>query len=263
MVDVVIGGFPCQPFSVAGNQLGADDPRNMWPSTADVVSVVRPRFCMFENVPGIREYLPVVVRDLRRLGYNVQRPLRLGADDCGHIHRRKRVWIHATNSGSQRRGTKYGCQRQNEAKPVTNTEVVERGWKPELLGIGASVAADIANGDSKWQRQLQRGQSNQRGRTDDEGETSDDSDSGSERRERDWTQTVCVQSRLPWSQVLRSIKDLQGRPDIPEPLLWGMDARLADRLDRTRAIGNGQVPIVAATAWNILTETSPMPREER
>lgn len=95
LVDVLTAGFPCQPFSVAGKQKGANDERNMWPSTATVIGIVKPRFVLLENVPGIRSYLPVVVRDLRRLGYEVQRPLILGADDVGAPHRRKRVWIMA------------------------------------------------------------------------------------------------------------------------------------------------------------------------
>jgi DNA (cytosine-5)-methyltransferase 1 len=97
ITDVITGGFPCQPFSVAGKQKGADDERNMWPATATVVGIVKPRFVLFENVPGIRKYLPVVVRDLRRLGYEVSKPLILGADDVGAPHRRKRVWIVAHN----------------------------------------------------------------------------------------------------------------------------------------------------------------------
>jgi len=93
LVDIITAGFPCQPFSVAGKQKGADDERNMWPATAECIGIVRPRFVLLENVPGIRTYLPVVVRDLRRLGYEVSRPLILGADDVGAPHRRKRVWI--------------------------------------------------------------------------------------------------------------------------------------------------------------------------
>lgn len=95
LVDVVTGGFPCQPFSVAGRQLGADDSRNMWPETIRTVSIVRPEFVLFENVPGIRRYLPVVYRDLRRAGYIVRKPLELGANDVGANHRRKRIWIFA------------------------------------------------------------------------------------------------------------------------------------------------------------------------
>lgn len=101
VTDVISAGFPCQPFSVAGKQKGADDERNMWPATAEVIGIVRPRFILLENVPGIRGYLPVVVRDLRRLGYEVSRPLILGADDCGAPHRRKRIWIIANTESNR------------------------------------------------------------------------------------------------------------------------------------------------------------------
>jgi len=97
MVDVITAGFPCQPFSVAGKQQGEEDERNMWPETAAVIRIVQPRFVLLENVPGIRKYLPVVVRDLRRSGYDVRRPVQLGADNIGAPHRRKRVWIVANS----------------------------------------------------------------------------------------------------------------------------------------------------------------------
>ena len=53
MVDVITGGFPCQPFSVAGKGLGEDDPRNMWPSTIECIRIIRPQFAFLENVPAI------------------------------------------------------------------------------------------------------------------------------------------------------------------------------------------------------------------
>ena len=95
MVDVITAGFPCQPFSVAGKQKGEQDERNLWPATAETISIIKPQFVLLENVQGIRRYLPVVYRDLRRIGYEVQQPLLLGADDIGAMDARKRVWIMA------------------------------------------------------------------------------------------------------------------------------------------------------------------------
>jgi DNA (cytosine-5)-methyltransferase 1 len=108
LVDVLTAGFPCQPFSVAGKRKQADDERNMWPATADVIGIVKPRFVLLENVPGVREYLPVVVRDLRRCGYEVSHPLQLGADDVGAPHRRKRVWIMANSPQRKDNGRERG-----------------------------------------------------------------------------------------------------------------------------------------------------------
>ena len=100
VADIVSGGFPCQPFSVAGKRGACSDERNMWPETAEVLRVVRPRIFLGENVPGLlsatspdgSRYFGTVLRDLAELGY-VTRWGVLGADDAGAPHRRKRLWI--------------------------------------------------------------------------------------------------------------------------------------------------------------------------
>ena len=100
MVDVVTGGFPCQPFSVAGKQAGADDPRNMWPATLEVLRIVRPRFALLENVPGLISsgYFDTVLGDLASLGYDAEWTV-LGADDVGAPPRRTRLWSLAHSNG--------------------------------------------------------------------------------------------------------------------------------------------------------------------
>ncbi len=92
--DVVTAGFPCQPFSVAGKQRAADDERNMWPATVEVIRRVQPQSVLLENVPGLVScgYLGVVLGDLAALGY-VGRWGVLGACDAGAPHRRDRLWI--------------------------------------------------------------------------------------------------------------------------------------------------------------------------
>lgn len=106
MVDVVVGGPPCQGFSVAGNQKGADDPRNMWPAMRDVIREVGPRFAFVENVPGLIScgYLATILSDLAEIGYDARWGV-LGAADVGAPHKRNRLWIvaHARHSESQGR----------------------------------------------------------------------------------------------------------------------------------------------------------------
>jgi len=106
MVDLITGGFPCQPFSVAGKQQGEDDPRNMWPATIEVIRIVKPKWCFLENVPGLLSskssldeitgrpisYCTTIFRDLAEAGYHARWTV-LGADDVGARHRRKRLWI--------------------------------------------------------------------------------------------------------------------------------------------------------------------------
>ena len=116
LVDVITGGFPCQPFSVAGKQRGHQDERNMWPETIECIRIVRPRYAFLENVPGLLgasgdpgewdmeeaptdniRYFGTILSGLSEARYDA-RWITLGADDVGANHRRKRVWIvaHAT-----------------------------------------------------------------------------------------------------------------------------------------------------------------------
>ena len=98
-VDVVTGGFPCQPFSVAGSQLGADDPRNMWPATIECIRIIRPRFALLENVPGLvtSGYFGAVLGDLAACGYDAKWRI-LSAAEMGAPHKRDRLWIACTDA---------------------------------------------------------------------------------------------------------------------------------------------------------------------
>lgn len=92
-VDAIVGGFPCQPFSVAGKQKAQADERHLWPEFARLIRELRPRWVVAENVPGIRTLAAdEVLADLEAAGYSCW-PLVVGADDVGAPHRRKRVWF--------------------------------------------------------------------------------------------------------------------------------------------------------------------------
>ena len=95
LVDVLSGGYPCQPFSSAGKRAGADDPRHLWPFISAGIAVMRPSLCFFENVEGhISLGLPDVIEDLGRLGYRATWGI-FSATECGAPHQRKRVFIMA------------------------------------------------------------------------------------------------------------------------------------------------------------------------
>lgn len=92
-VDLIAGGFPCQPFSNAGKQLGDKDPRHLWPFIVKIVSQVRPRYLFFENVPGVvRWILSDILNDLTELGYNASWCV-VGAGEVGAPHRRNRWFL--------------------------------------------------------------------------------------------------------------------------------------------------------------------------
>lgn len=102
---LVAGGPPCQPFSAAGQQRGASDPRNRWPQMRRIIAECRPDWVVFENVPGIIGlYLDVVLADLETEGYATGTVV-FPVASLGAPHLRQRVWIiaHAlAYSGEQR-----------------------------------------------------------------------------------------------------------------------------------------------------------------
>lgn len=99
-IDIISGGFPCQPFSVAGKQKGKNDDRYLWPEMLRVISEIRPTWVIGENVPGIISLaLDQVYVDLENEGYTVQAFI-IPACSVNAIHRRDRVWILAYSSSN-------------------------------------------------------------------------------------------------------------------------------------------------------------------
>ncbi|RRK00903.1 DNA cytosine methyltransferase [Opitutaceae bacterium TAV3] len=103
-VDILSGGYPCQPFSAAGKRRGKDDPRHLWPHIARGVRLCQPSVCFFENVEGhITLGLRDVLHDLGELGYRATWGI-FSAAEIGAPHQRKRVFIlaHRVGSGLER-----------------------------------------------------------------------------------------------------------------------------------------------------------------
>jgi DNA (cytosine-5)-methyltransferase 1 len=98
-VDLIAGGFPCQPVSNAGRKLGTTDPRWLWPAMADVIAAVRPGWAVIENVPGLRTRgLAAVLSDLAGLGYRTA-PGTISACAMGAPHTRTRLFVLAHAEG--------------------------------------------------------------------------------------------------------------------------------------------------------------------
>jgi DNA (cytosine-5)-methyltransferase 1 len=103
-VDILTGGYPCQPFSAAGKRQGADDPRHLWPYIARGIQILQPRVCFFENVEGhISLGLSDVIEDLAGMGYRTTWGI-FSASEVGAPHRRKRIFILAHRIGSRLEG---------------------------------------------------------------------------------------------------------------------------------------------------------------
>jgi DNA (cytosine-5)-methyltransferase 1 len=102
-IDLVSGGFPCQPHSVAGKRQASADDRDLWPEVARVLRAVRPRWFVGENVRGLLHsesgrFFGAILGDLADMGYSVGWGV-WGASDVGALHQRERVFIVAYAEG--------------------------------------------------------------------------------------------------------------------------------------------------------------------
>ncbi|WP_447008369.1 DNA cytosine methyltransferase [Saccharothrix isguenensis] len=102
-VDLVAGGFPCQPFSAAGRRLGLADERWGWPWMRDVIAAVRPAWVLAENVAallGDADAFSIILQDLSDLGFDVEWSV-VSACSMGAPHRRRRLFVlaHTRSAG--------------------------------------------------------------------------------------------------------------------------------------------------------------------
>ncbi len=143
-VDVLSGGFPCQPFSYSGKRKGQGDDRYLWPEMYRVFKEIRPRYIVAENVPGIIGMaLDKVLDDLEGEGYTCWPPLVIPACAAGADHRRERVWIVAHAHGNGRETLLHGDKANGHPKgrppgkccpcPVTAEQFEESFAQPILL----------------------------------------------------------------------------------------------------------------------------------
>lgn len=132
LVDILSGGFPCQPFSIAGKREGVEDPRHLFPYIRDGIAECRPRLVFLENVEGIitsktatgTSFLRHVLEMLEFLGYQATAGV-FSAAEVGASHQRKRVFILGVANRSSARGeTRIPTERQREKR---NAEIFDDG----------------------------------------------------------------------------------------------------------------------------------------
>ncbi len=147
-VDIITGGFPCQPYSVAGKRGGADDDRAIWPEMLRVIDESRPRYVLGENVPGfIKVGLDQSLADLEACGYTCQ-AFAVPAVGVDAPHKRERIWIVAHATGmfgpSLERVESDGVL--PEVRPLANTE---SSWELQPEGIVQDIGGRPSNG-CRW-----------------------------------------------------------------------------------------------------------------
>jgi DNA (cytosine-5)-methyltransferase 1 len=153
-VDIITGGYPCQPFSVAGRKKGEQDPRHVWPEMFRLIKELRPTWVIGENVGGhIKLGLDSVLENLESEGYSA-RTFSISASSVGANHKRERVWIVANSGRSIGRE-----QPPRNSKSIGRWSFETPEWSTDTDQIArSSEGAEIMADSDEMQRQLLRGQ---------------------------------------------------------------------------------------------------------
>ena len=211
--DIITGGFPCQPFSVAGKRKGTDDDRYLWDETIRIVRECKPRWFIGENVEGIINIqegmvLRQVCDDLEKEGFEVQ-CLIIPASSIGAWHQRKRVWIIAHSNSNRDRYEITGSNGEEKEIQREHRKIDSSSWK--FIRATTNVRnSDLSSIKSSTLRQ----------------------------REREFgrTNTSTLQCKKTWWQTQSSLCG------VPNGVSYELDK---DRANRVKSLGNSIVPQIA------------------
>ena len=231
IVDVVSGGFPCTDISVAGKGAGIEGEQSgMWREMARIIGEVRPRYAFVENSPMlVTRGLERVIADLTSMGYDSRWGV-VSASDVGANHKRERIWIVANSKHDRYSDPISGINEKKIGVSQKDRQKWGECGMPVRAGgmVGDRAAnwlhnqGNLANSNSEY-AQRQQFSSNSEGR----------------QRSVMGQFALCGgASDKHWWEI--------------EPNVGRVANGVAARVDRLKAVGNGQVPLCAATAWRIL-----------
>lgn len=235
-VDILCGGFPCQDISAAGKRAGITGARSgLWKEYARLIGEIRPRFVFAENSPLLRTRgLGVVLEDLASLGYDARWCV-LGARDVGAPHKRDRMWIlaYATTKRLETQRPKQqttGTTRESKVTAMANAN--DSGFKKQRITFSNAPKNKAIECRSFWHTDPAE-----------VGNTSMLYAQG------------CVDGSWQGKPGRASERNFQSKANrATEPILGRVANGVANRVDRLKAIGNGQVPQCAAMAFRILSQ---------
>jgi DNA (cytosine-5)-methyltransferase 1 len=267
-IDIISGGFPCQPFSQAGKRKGTDDNRYLWPEMLRVIREIQPRFIVGENVSGLINWdrgmvFEQVQADLETAGYESQAYV-LPACGINAPHRRDRVWFIA-NAKSMGRGNGIA---ENKGEATR---------KKHSLGDQASLCAQQSTSDTTTQRE--RSGSDEQGEDDTGRQQLEGTEPGSHdyhygfggnaadtngnERRKGRMHTPGRETTERYTGSCSTWNDRGTWENFPtQSPVYRRDDGIPDRVDRIKALGNAIVPNLAYEIFKAIAAT-PCPGTEQ
>ena len=250
-VDIITGGYPCQPFSVAGSQKGEQDPRHVWPEMFRLIKELRPTWVIGENVGGhIKLGLDTVLENLESEGYS-SRTFSISASSVGANHKRERVWVVANSRRSSGREQSPG---DKESFGLWSFETPERSTDTNQTTGSSERAKTMADTESERGREPRHIDKEKRNTkssaTQSQSCSADVADTNSERgclREtggedaKDVGQSSRGEETLGWWDV--------------EPNVGRVAHGIPKRVDRLKCLGNSVVPQIPFLIGLAIKET--------
>jgi DNA (cytosine-5)-methyltransferase 1 len=239
-VDVICGGYPCQPFSTAGKRKGTDDPRHLWPWVRTAISELRPRYAILENVRGHLSLGGLqVIGELAEIGYDAEWRV-VSAAGLGAPHRRDRIIIVAYPTELLSNGS------NNNARVGMESQTISQFGD-------SSRSENVANADGG--RQQKRNKDERSISVVDQksnGKSMADTD-GKQLGQRRITQDVGSQNQI-WGYNGRRKTSYDGWQwwEV-EPDVGRVADGISNRVDRLRGLGNAVVPQVAEYIGRLIT----------
>ena len=255
-IDIITGGYPCQPFSVAGSQRGEKDTRHLWPDMFRIVKECKPTWVIGENVSGhIKLGLDTVLQDLESEGYTV-RAFSISASSIGANHQRERVWImaysecnynfnkeqrvngeekeipreHREDNSTTRQSSRTSTTRTQSDSHVENTRQhgrrIESTWNTESIGPRTSEETERSSDTNKINGSSERASL--------VGESSDTNSQGLQgRRSEQQLRENETERPTSWDSWWES-----------EPSVGRVANGIPHRVDRLKGLGNSLVPAI-------------------
>ena len=217
-VDMICGGFPCQPVSVAGKRRGQDDERWLWPEFGRLICELRPKYVLVENVPGLLiRGMGDVLGDLSKFGYDAEWGC-VSAASVGAPHLRKRIFIVANTQHD-------GCTSSEKRRSTEETIRQESQRKERTLNTQGASSVSETTGDVA--------------------DTVSDSQGGAY-RDRGWRGVGRRQDQdISKGRQIRGHATDSGGQWAVEPSVGRVAHGVPNRVHRLRGLGNAIVPQVA------------------